>query len=163
MEALELLGIAGSLGAFVAAIVQSLKLNIPGLEGRRVLLLSLGLGPLLGAFLTFAGVDVGTASLPGLPWWAAGMFLGLLGSILASGGKDLVTGVQLNAAKARQKYPEAECDTPTASSAPAASRAPVPVDQADLPPGYQPYSAQPAPAVRPADGLPATMNLLPDD
>ncbi|MVN88305.1 hypothetical protein GO986_16285 [Deinococcus sp. HMF7620] len=100
MEAFDLTGLGGTFVTFVgilATITQFLKVQL-GLKGNVVKGICLGLGVLLGVTgLEEAGRDV----LPLLPGWLSGGLLGLLAGLVASGGKDLITGVQLNGAKAR--------------------------------------------------------------
>ncbi len=89
----------GLLAAFVLPLVQLLKQQL-GIKGRATLLLSSGLGMALGTTFAAGGM-VGFHALPAWPPAVGGALLGLLAGLLASGGKDLITGIQVNGAQAR--------------------------------------------------------------
>lgn len=96
MDLVSLISTVGVLAMLVLTLTQLLKRQL-GLRGREVLLVSLGLGTVLGALFA-------TGGLGGLPAWpppAGGALLGLLAGLVASGGRDTVTGIQANGAKVR--------------------------------------------------------------
>lgn len=94
----------GLLAAFVLPLVQLLKQQL-GIKGRATLLLSSGLGMALGTTFAAGGM-VGFHALPAWPPAVGGALFGLL----ASGGKDLITGIQVNGAQAQaQSNPPPDC------------------------------------------------------
>lgn len=101
----ELFLTVASLAAFVLALVGLAKDRLRGtdrLKGWTTILLSLGLGVVLGALLASGGIrELRVLEL--YPPAASGAFLGLLAGLLASGGKAVVTGVQINGAAARAR------------------------------------------------------------
>lgn len=99
MDLVSLISTVGALAVLVLTLTQLLKKHL-GLRGRLVLLVSLGLGTLLGALFAAGGLG-GFGYLPAWPPPAGGALLGLLAGLVASGGKDTVTGLQANGAKVR--------------------------------------------------------------
>lgn len=109
MSVLELLATVGALAGLVLALTQLLKVHLgkklpngerESLKGRRVILLSVVVGVALGVLLALGGLD-DLALLAGYPPAWSGAVLGLLAGLIASGGKDAVTGIQKNGAKVR--------------------------------------------------------------
>lgn len=100
MENFDLTALGGAFAAMVgmiATLTQLAKSQL-GLKGNVVIWVSVGLGALLGA----TGLEeTGLRVFPALPGTVSGLLLGALAGAIASGGKDLVTGVQRNGVKAR--------------------------------------------------------------
>lgn len=120
MDVLELIATIAALAGLILPLTQLLKVQL-GLKGRVVLVLSLLLGALTGGVLAAGGV-AGLAVLSTFPKWVSGAVLGLLAGATASGGKDTITGIQINGAQARAKaQAEYSCpaDTPAAPAPPA--------------------------------------------
>lgn len=136
-----------TLAAFVLPLVALLKQHL-GLKGKVVLLTSL----LLGAFLGGAFAAGGLADLRVLPAWPpalGGALLGILAGLVASGGRDFITGLQATGAKlgATHAPPPAVVVAPPAEDC--ESPEPVEYIEAELPPTML-RLPEPGPAVRPA-------------
>lgn len=99
MDVIGFIATVAALAGFVLPLTQLLKKHFE-LKGRVVLLLSLTLGAVLGAVFAQGGM-VGFNYLPAWPPVAGGAILGVLAGLMASGSKDLITGIQQNGAKAR--------------------------------------------------------------
>lgn len=99
MELAQLMGTAATLGAFLLTLVQIIKTET-GLRGRRVLLLSLLLGTLIGAVCAAGGL-IEFSAFRKFPDVLSGALTGLLGGVFGSGSKALVSGVQRNGVKYR--------------------------------------------------------------
>lgn len=119
MTILELIATVGAFAGLVLALTQLLKVHLgkrlpngerTSLKGPLVILLSVWIGTSLGALLALGGLDDLTL-LRGYPPAWSGALLGLLAGLVASGGKDAVTGIQKNGAKARARA-EAEYGSP---------------------------------------------------
>lgn len=109
MSVLELLATVGALAGLVLALTQLLKVHLgkrlpngerESLKGPLVIVLSVWIGTTLGALFALGGLE-DLALLTGYPPVWSGALLGLLAGLVASGGKDAVTGIQKNGAKAR--------------------------------------------------------------
>lgn len=98
----ELLGTVGLFAAFIAALTQNLK-GLFGLKGRVVFFVSLGLGVLFGLLFAAGGL-MEFKALRGFPDLLSGAVTGFLSGWGASGGKDFLTGIGRNNAKARAEY-----------------------------------------------------------
>lgn len=98
----ELLYTVGLFAAFIAALTQTVKVQL-GLKGRVVFFISLGLGMAFGALFALGGL-MEFKALRAFPDLASGLVTGLLSGWGASGGKDFLTGLGRNNAKARAEY-----------------------------------------------------------
>lgn len=98
----ELLYTVGLFAAFIAALTQTVKVQL-GLKGRVVFFVSLGLGMAFGALFAVGGL-MEFKALRSFPDLASGLVTGLLSGWGASGGKDFLTGLGRNNAKARAEY-----------------------------------------------------------
>ena len=107
----QLFLIVGSFALILATQVQLLKVQISRVSGPLVILLSIVIGALEGALLGSVGIE-GLNSITSLPPFLSGALIGVLAGISASGGKDLVTGMGRNFAKAQAEYQP--CDKPAA-------------------------------------------------
>ncbi|MBI0447138.1 hypothetical protein [Deinococcus sp. DB0503] len=125
MELLNLIATVAALAGLLLTLVQLLKAQA-GLKGRRVLLVSALLGMALGAVFAAGGL-IGFNYLPAWPPPVGGSILGLLAGLVASGGKDTITGIQINGAKARARA-EAEYSCPP-QAAPQPPGTPSPADE----------------------------------
>ncbi|MCP2015603.1 O-antigen/teichoic acid export membrane protein [Deinococcus sp. HSC-46F16] len=108
---LQLIATVAALAGLVLALTQLLKVHLgrknakgerETLKGRRVVVLSVLIGAGLGALLAAGGL-ADLADLVAFPPAWSGAVLGLLSGLVASGGKDAITGIQINGAKARAK------------------------------------------------------------
>ncbi|WP_104992738.1 hypothetical protein [Deinococcus sp. NW-56] len=114
MELVNLIATVAALAGLLLTLVQLFKAHL-GLKGRRVLLLSAVLGMVLGAVFAAGGL-IGFNYLPAWPPPVGGALLGLLSGLVASGGKDVVTGLQKNGAKARAQAEAKYNPVPTPDS-----------------------------------------------
>lgn len=117
MELLNFIAATAALAGVVLTLTQLVKKHIPFLKGFWVVLVSLLLGSLLGAAFAAGGM-IGFNYLPAWPPAAGGALLGVLAGLMASGGKDTITGIQQNGAKARAqmeaRYGSPACEQPAA-------------------------------------------------
>lgn len=115
MDMIGFIATVAALAGFILPLTQLLKKHFD-LKGRVVLLLSVLLGAALGAMFAAGGM-VGFNYLPAWPPVVGGAILGSLAGLIASGSKDLITGIQENGAKARvQAERQIECPTPALPS-----------------------------------------------
>lgn len=108
----ELLGTVGLFAAFIAALTQTVKVQW-GLKGRVVFVVSIILGVLFGLLFAAGGL-MEFRALRGFPDLLSGGVTGLLSGLGASGGKDFLTGIGRNNAKARAEY-DAQYRQPSAA------------------------------------------------
>ncbi|WP_261665481.1 hypothetical protein [Deinococcus sp. Marseille-Q6407] len=128
-----IMGFAGLVFLMVEALKEQLQLT-----GRTVFVLGLLLGGFLGAALAWAGLaGMGVELLPNLPVWAAGLLIGLLSGIAASGFKQFQKSVQELGALGRIQAAQAapvpvvavqtqDCPAPDPEPTPAAEPGPEP-------------------------------------
>lgn len=109
----DLLMTVGLFAAFLAALTQTVKVQL-GLKGRVVFMLSLALGVVFGLLFAAGGL-MEFKALRSFPDLLSGGVTGLLSGLGASGGKDFLTGIGRNNAKARAEYDAQyrdDCATP---------------------------------------------------
>jgi len=120
MGMLQLIATVAALAGLVLALTQLLKVHLgrknakgerESLKGRRVVVLSVLIGAGLGALLAAGGL-ADLADLVAFPPAGSGAVLGLLAGLVASGGKDAITGIQINGAKAQAKARAKYAPTP---------------------------------------------------